>query len=159
MKFLLTSFKGEANSSTVLLRNIHADDASFLELTNSFTTSERELKSKIDRGDFQYIISFGQNPDINNLVIETTARGGRAELKTTFPVADLQHFLESRSISTTLSNDAGNYFCNHIYYYGLNYIKENSLDTKMIFLHVPSLGSDYDFPKLARVFSDYLKTL
>lgn len=48
-KVLITSFKGKNNSSSILLNNIRANLTDKLELTNSFITSEKELKQKIDK--------------------------------------------------------------------------------------------------------------
>ena len=69
-KVLITSFKGKNNSSSILLNNIRANLTDKLELTNSFITSEKELKQKIDKSKYKYIISFGQKPNSNKLYIE-----------------------------------------------------------------------------------------
>ena len=41
---LITSFKGKTNSSTLLLNKLRANNVDKLKLTNSFKTSEKELK-------------------------------------------------------------------------------------------------------------------
>ena len=55
-----------------------------------------------------------------------------------------------------MSVNAGTYLCNNIYYEGLKYIKQNGIDTKMIFIHIPSIKQGYDFDKLARAISDFI---
>lgn len=46
---LITSFKGKNNLSSILLHNIQVNLTDKLELTNSFITSEKELKNKISK--------------------------------------------------------------------------------------------------------------
>lgn len=55
--------------------------------------------------------------------------------------------------------DAGEYLCNNAYFEGLNYIKNNKLKTKMIFIHIPSLKDKYDFNKLALTLSEFIEQL
>ncbi|MBR4350726.1 MAG: hypothetical protein IKP98_00655 [Bacilli bacterium] len=133
MKILYTAFKGKNNSSKILLDNINSDNK--LYLTNSFKTSELELQKELDK-DYDLVISFGQAPlDSNTIKIETTAKG-ESEYITDYDYNDLYNKLK-REYKVIISNNAGNYLCNSIYYYGLKYIKENNLKTKMIFIHIP----------------------
>lgn len=46
---LITSFKEKNNLSSILLHNIQVNITDKLELTNSFITSEKELKNKISK--------------------------------------------------------------------------------------------------------------
>ena len=46
-----------------------------------------------------------------------------------------------KKYNVVISNDAGNYLCNNIYYNGLKYIKDNSLKTKMLFIHIPKINN------------------
>ena len=54
-KVLITSFKGKNNSSSLLLNIIKTNGIDKLELTNSFITSENEIKSKINKNNYKYI--------------------------------------------------------------------------------------------------------
>ncbi len=67
-KFLITSFKDKNNSSSILLNNIRANITDKLELTNSFIKNEKELKQKIDKNKYKYIISFDQNLIVINFI-------------------------------------------------------------------------------------------
>jgi len=133
MKILYTAFKGKNNSSKILLDSINSDNK--LYLTNSFKTSELELQKELDK-DYDIVISFGQAPlDSKTIKIETTAKG-ESEYITDYNYTDLYNKLNN-DYNMIISNDAGNYLCNNIYYYGLKYIKDNNLKTKMIFIHIP----------------------
>ena len=142
MNTLLTAFCGENNSSKLLLDNIaHANK---ILLTNSFDKSSKQLIDAIDKTHPSQIISFGQKPNSNCLTIETVARKDDA-IKTDFDIKEITEILEKNSVEYVLSGNAGNYLCNHIYYEGLNYIKENGLQTKMIFIHLPSVKQFANF--------------
>ena len=157
---LITSFKGKNNTSNILLYNIRIGKSiDRLELTNSFSTSERELIKKLKNNNYKYIISFGQKPSINNVVIETFANKDGNKLKTNFPYKRLNKFLNERNIDNYISEDAGTYLCNNIYFKGLNYIKEKNLGTKMIFIHIPQKEQSYDFYKLNETLSDFIENL
>lgn len=158
-KVLITSFKGKNNSSSILLNNIRANLTDKLELTNSFITSEKELKQKIDKNKYKYIVSFGQKPNSNKLYIELFGNKNDDKLETLFPYKKLASFLKGNNIEYVISKNAGNYLCNNIYYEGMKYIKDNSLDIKMIFIHIPSINTKYDIEKTAKIISNFIETL
>lgn len=158
-KVLITSFKGKNNSSSILLNNIRANLTDKLELTNSFITSEKELKQKIDKNKYKYIISFGQKPNCNKLYIELVGNKNDDKLETLFPNKKLVSFLKDNNIEYSISKNAGNYLCNNIYYEGMKYIKDNSLDIKMIFIHIPSINTKFDIEKTAKIISNFIETL
>ena len=149
MKILYTAFKGNNNSSKLLLDHISNNK---LYLTNSFKTSEVELQNELEKNDYDLIISFGQAPlDIDTIKIETTAKNN-LEYITSYDYKSLYNKLKN-NYKVIISNDAGNYLCNNIYYYGLKYIKENNLKTKMIFIHIPKINKITNIEKLVNVFN------
>lgn len=156
---LITSFKGKKNSSSMILHQIHANYLDKLELTNSFSTSVKELKCKINKNNYKYIISFGQKPNIDHIYIELNGNKHNNKITTKFPYKRFTLYLTSNKINFSLSNDAGNYLCNNIYYEGMKYIQEISSSIKMIFVHVPLISSDYNFEKLAKVISEFIASL
>lgn len=158
-KVLITSFKGKNNSSSILLNNIRANLTDKLELTNSFITSEKELKQKIDKNKYKYIISFGQKSNCNKLYIELFGNKNSDRIETSFPYKKLISFMKENNIEYSISKNAGNYLCNNIYYEGMKYIKDNSLDIKMIFIHIPSINTKYDIEKTAKIISNFIETL
>ncbi len=80
-------------------------------------------------------------------------------LENTFPHKDLMAFLEENNIKYSISKNAGNYLCNNIYYESMKYIKDNALDIKVIFIHVPSINMEYDFDETAKVLSNFIESL
>ena len=158
-KVLITAFKGKNNSSSLLLNKIRANETDKLELTNSFVTSEKELKNKISKNKYKYVISFGQKPDCNHICIELFGNKNNNQVETSFPYKDLISILKENNIEYSLSKDAGNYLCNNIYYEGMKYIEDNSLGIKIIFIHIPSINTGYDFDTTAKVISNYIQYL
>lgn len=156
---LLTGFKGKTNSSSTLLYNIHLGKSiDRLELTNSFSTSQEELIRGL-KNNYKYVIAFGQKPNTNRVNIEILANKNETVLNTNFPYEKLKQFLDKEDIGNDISMDAGAYLCNNAYFEGLNYIKNNKLRTKMIFIHIPSLKDKYDFNKLASALSEFIEQL
>lgn len=156
---LITGFKGKTNSSSVLLYNIHLGKSiDRLELTNSFSTSKEEL-IKVLKNNYKYVIAFGQKPNSNRVNIEILANKNETELTTNFPYKELKEILDKEKIENDISMNAGKYLCNNAYFEGLNYIKNNKLKTKMIFIHIPSLKDKYDFDKLASALSEFIEQL
>lgn len=158
-KVLITSFKGKNNSSSLLLNRIHANRTDKLELTNSFITSENELKNKISKNKYNYVISFGQKPGCNHVYLELFGSKNDDKLESTFPYKDIIAFLDENNIKYSISKNAGNYLFNNIYYESMKYIKDNALDIKVIFIHVPSINMEYDFDKTAKVLSNFIESL
>lgn len=156
---LITSFKGKNNSSSILLHSIRANLTDKLELTNSFSTSEKELKNKISKNKYKYIISFGQKPNCDHIYIELFGSKNNDKIETSFPYKKLVSFLKENNIDYSISKNAGNYLCNNIYYEGMKYIKDNSLEIKMIFIHVPSINAKFNFEKISKIISNYIEIL
>lgn len=151
---LLTCFKGKTNASKALLDKIRTNKSvDKAELTNSFETSVKELNEKL-KNNYKYVISFGQKPSAKEVLIELLANKNDTALKTNFPKERIEAFFKNNKINFSISNDAGRYLCNNIYYEGLNYIKQNELDTKMIFMHIPSMNHSFDFDQLAHGISE-----
>ena len=153
---LITCFKGKNNSSSLLLHKIRTSKCfDKIELTNSFKTSEKEIIKKL-KNNYKYVIALGQKPLVNEVYIEIKANKNNNTINTDFPLKKLENIFKNNKINFLISEDAGNYLCNNIYYEGLNYIIENSLDTKMIFIHVPSVNQEYDFNELVKAITEFI---
>lgn len=149
MKILYTAFKGENNSSKILLDRIFSDNKLYLE--NSFTTSVNQLKQKLSRDKYDLVISFGQASLENDTIkIETTGKDA-IEYKTKYDFTFIKQKLDYK-FKTIISNDAGNYLCNNIYFNGLKYIEENKLKTDMIFIHIPMIDNISSIEELSDIF-------
>lgn len=150
MKILFTAFNGKDNSSKILIDKINHKNKLYLK--NSFKTSVEQLEKELKDNQYDLIISFGQAPlDIDTIKIETTGKGN-VKYKTKYNYIFLKEKLD-RNFKTIISEDAGTYLCNNIYFYGLKYIKENNLKTDMIFIHIPMLNNISDIEDLSNIFN------
>lgn len=146
MKVLFTAFDGENNSSKLLLDRINYKHK--LCLRNDFARSARRLERELESKDYDLVISFGQAPlPKDTIKIETVGRGEQ-NYKTNYDYSLLAKALSS-DFNVKISEDAGKYLCNHLYYCGLKYINDNNLRTKMVFVHIPMKERITDFDMLA----------
>lgn len=60
------------------------------------------------------------------------------------PLADLKASLLEKNVPVTISNHAGAYVCNHVFYSAMHTINELGLNTLCSFLHIPAIPDDYD---------------
>ena len=154
MKILLTAFSGKTNSSKLLIDSIDTDCKLFL--TNSFLSSGKQIIDTIKTIRPDFILAFGQKPKSNCIYIETQAHRENI-LQTNFDVAQLSESLSKNNISSELSDNAGNYLCNYVYYEGLKYITQDRLDTKMVFIHVPSMKEFINFGEMKFWLAEYME--
>ena len=136
-RILLTAFCG--TSAELLVKGIELDSkCQVLYLPNDKVRDSELLLEALQQEQFDYVISFGQRPNIKDKVhIETRARKSDLCLETAFDCEKLKCTMEQVGLSAKLSCNSGTSFCNELYWNGLRYIEENRLDTKMVFVHVP----------------------
>lgn len=151
-KILYTGFNGKNNSSKILLDNINTSMDNKLYLKNSFKTSVEQLEKKIIKNEYDLIISFGQCPlDFNVIKLETNGKSDKENLSTMYDLTSFKNNLQNNNYKVILSNDAGNYLCNNIYYHGLKIIRNNNLKCNMIFIHIPMLENIDNIKRLASI--------
>lgn len=153
MNILYTAFNGKENSSKILLDNIKVLNENKLYLKNSFFTSVKQLKNKIKLDSYDLIISFGQAPlEQDNIKIEIVGKNQDQIYESNFEYLQLKDKLEKNNYKTEISRDAGNWYCNNIFFNGLKYIKENNLKCKMIFIHIPFIDKISNIEDLSKLF-------
>ena len=151
MKILYTAFNGKDNSSKILLDKIMAENTNKLYLRNSFDTSVKQLISKLKK--YKTIISFGQAPLDKDLIkIELIGKKEKDLYKTDFNYSKIKEDIEKIGFKVEISEDAGNFLCNNLYFNGLKYIKENNINCKMIFIHIPKIENISNIELLAKIF-------
>lgn len=151
MNVLFTAFYGKSNSSKILLDKIESKNKLYLK--NSFLTSVSQFIKEISSKDYDLVISFGRAPlKKDNIKIEIQANGENSYI-TNYDFRDLETMLKLGKYDTIISNDAGNYLCNNVYYEGLKYINKNNLKTKLLFIHIPSTNNISSIDKLATIFN------
>lgn len=153
MKILYAGFKGKNNSAKILLDKIKVDDCDKLYLTNSFLTSEKELERKLENENYDLVLGIGQlKLDVDVIRIERVGRGEET-IETSYDYGDLKCRLEEAGYVVEESVKT-NYLCNNIYYYGLKYIRDKKMKTKMLFIHLPKLKNITAIEKIGKVFLD-----
>lgn len=58
-----------------------------------------------------------------------------------------------------LSDKAGNYLCNYVYYKGLEFLKQSNSKAKMIFIHVPDMKRFPDIDAVGSWLNDFCEVL
>ena len=133
-------------------------------LKTEYRESEREIIELLDRIKPDKVILTGVSETDAKIKIEQIAknncnstipdnigfipRKSKIELngsqiyESTFQFEEIRQRFVEHSIPFSLSNDAGNYLCNFIYYKVLHHIKRNDLPIDCVFLHIPFF-SDY----------------
>ena len=153
---LLTSFRD--TSSELLLKEFN--EFPVLVLPNDKVRDSELLIEMLSKTHYDYVLSFGQRPNIKDKVhIETTAREGEVCLDTVFDCERLRLLFEQNGIQAKLSHNAGTSFCNKLYWNGLKYIEEHELETKMVFVHVPFVKNIKDFELFRQRIYNTLKVL
>jgi pyroglutamyl-peptidase len=157
-KVLFTGFKGEISSSKVLLDNLNKNiGIDYLFLENDFEISKRQLIDKLKENKYDIIFSFGQKPVIKSVYIEKVAINKLERIETNYNYIELKNYLE-KYYKIKISENAGNYLCNNIYYYGLKYILDNKLNIKMIFIHIPYL-KNMDIKHFSKIIEKYIENI
>ncbi len=141
-KILITAFR---HTSAELLLQEKEEYKIFL-LPNDIIKDSEILIDALSKERYDYVISFGQRPNIKNKIhVETTARDGELYIDTDLDCNKLMQLFKKQGIATKISHNAGTSFCNSLYWNGLKYIIEKKLDTQMVFVHIPFEKNIDDF--------------
>lgn len=158
-KILLTAFRGTSSELLVKGANLYGQFETLF-LPNDKVLDSRLLVEALQQGQFEYVFSLGQRPNIKDKVhIETTARRGGANMLTAFDCENLKYSLEQMGLSAKLSCNAGTSFCNELYWNGLQFLLENKQETQMVFLHVPFEKNITDVEEFKLLFYKALRHL
>lgn len=150
---LLTAFRGSSAES--LIRDKKNFETLFL--PNDKIEDSKKLIDTISSKKFDYVISFGQRPNIKDKVhIETTAREGDFHIDTGFDCDGFKRLFDQNGLISKISHNAGTSFCNRLYLNGLKYIVKNDLDTKMVFVHIPFMKNISDFDRFQSQIFDVI---
>ena len=84
---------------------------------------------------------------------------GNTELITDYYYGVLKSFLEKADYKVFSSSNAGNYLCNNVFFRALDFKQKNKLNTKIAFIHIPTINNIEDITKISKVLLDYIKTL
>ena len=132
-------------------------------LPSEYNRSWKMLKKEIVEFAPDIIIVLGYLPESNEIIVETTARNfdrgfidntgrtrygnivpyGKETLPNEFPVEKIIEALSDNNVPVLVSNDAGSYLCNNIFYRVMHYTQSDP-GIRAGFFHMP----DWDVKKL-----------
>ena len=103
----------------------------------------------INVDDFRIPDNSGNQPK-GELIIE----GAPAAYFSTLPIYEIVERLQKAKIPTAISNTAGTYLCNRIFYSVMHFLAVEKLNTKAGFIHLPyiheqTIDKPIDFPSLS----------
>ena len=101
------------------------------------------------------------NPDYDGYQPQEHAivKGGESAYFSNLPVKALRDTLLQKNIPARVSNSAGLYVCNSTYYNALDEIRGQQLSTKVVFVHLPKISTDFPLAKLAEAVKIIIDTM
>lgn len=151
---LLTGFKStrfDESSSKIFLEQITGYDKYLF--TNDFECITKETPF-LHLNNYDYILMFGQKPIIKRLSLELDATKNDIIINTNYQLDYLLNALSKCHISYKISHRPGSSYCNYAYYNVLEYIKNNNLKAKVIFIHIPYIKNFVEMDKCIKFFSN-----
>ncbi len=128
-----------------------------------FLPSDKNRDSEIAKEVIQkssIIICFGQKPQIKNKIcLELIAKINGSKIATNFDIESFKEKLEQQNISYSESQNPGTSYCNLVYWNGLNYIKDNNLSCKFLFIHIPFEKNISNISELREQLNCVIKSL
>lgn len=157
MRILIAGFEGKDNSAKVLLdylkERINED---ILYLKNDFEISRKQIEEKLIQN-YDFVFIFGQIPNTKSIFLENNATLEGVKLTTDYCYDFLKEYLEKNNYKVVNSDDAGDWFCNNVFFRALHFKKENNLKTKICFLHIPTIDNIENIEGLSNILADYIK--
>ncbi len=141
-------------------------------LDTSYRRAVRRLEGLINEVNPSYVLSFGVGQSRQGMELERIARNLNdctlpdmdGDVRIGQPIApgfdNLSPALNIDDIAARLglkvSDDAGGYVCNHLYFSGLCKLADTPMAGRMLFVHIPMDG---DYLPQAKALLDVLRTL
>lgn len=105
---------------------------------------------------YEKIIMLGSKPIMKHrIAVEEVARKDEDEIKTNFNLDFLYDLFDKNLINYKKSHSPGKTNGNKVYYHVLSKVKQNNIDTEVIFIHIPYLDK---FPSIEK-FIELVKTI
>lgn len=156
MKLLLAGFEGYNNSAKILLDAIDVC-ADKIYLHNDKIISVQQIVDVMENYDL--IFAFGQKPVLKDkIVVEQQAKLGGKIYVTDYPIDDMLAFFKNK-YPIKISSCAGTSFCNNLYAYCLEHIKNERINMRFLFLHIPMMKNISNFNLLVKSIEKYCRYL
>lgn len=125
----------EAGERVISLLHTHNPD-----IMVSLGVAVRDAQVSLER--IARNIDHNSMPDNAGVVLQGVpiVQGGPATYESTLPLTAMLHALREHQIPSVISEDAGTYVCNHIFYVSRHQIALEKLKTRCGFIHVPLIG-------------------
>ena len=154
---LLAGFDGQNNSAKVLLDRLSTKpNIDKLYLQNDYKKCASQIIKHIKTNKYKLIIAFGQKPAAKSIFIERYADTNGRNYKTIFQYELLKSLFSEKGYAVKISDNAGNYLCNHVYGAGLSYLEQQKLFMPYLFIHIPTLKNLTNINMLAVVIDEYI---
>lgn len=154
MKILVAGFKGNNNSSKILLDNL-TNNIDKLYLENDKEESVNQLLNIA--AIYDIILLFGQKPVLKNKIsVERKATLNGNTICSHFDFENIKNFFDKK-YPLKFSENAGTSYCNHLYYHGLKEFSGSK--NKIVFIHVPMLKNIDDMTSLVSIIESYIDYL
>ncbi len=155
----------DANSSELVLRSIQlkcSDDGSPVDtllLPVERRAAVSELLSAVEKSRYDFVVCLGQAADRSEVTVEriginycsfdipdncgdkpideTVVEAGPAAYFSTLPVRNLVDALKEAGVPASISNTAGTFVCNAVFYSALHEVSKRGLSIQVGFVHLP----------------------
>ncbi len=147
-KIFFTGFKGENNSSRILVKTLSNDP---ILLTNSFGGLKKDIGNIKD--DFDLMLMFGCDKELKDSVrIERFAEKNGEKIASAMDLENISENFEKAGIRNIISESPGYYLCNEAYWCALQ-----RFNRKAVLIHIPTIkNTDEDFISKMRKFVSYI---
>ncbi|NEP19203.1 MAG: peptidase C15 [Leptolyngbya sp. SIO4C1] len=152
------------NSSQVLIaqlqqkRSLPANVVWLPNLQVNFDLAPTQVITQIWQHRPKLILCCGMAEKRPHLSLERGGQQGDQRLETCLDVDSLAQ----ASVCTQVSENAGSFVCNHLYYHVLAYLKSQCPSTQALFVHIPALNPhnqaviEFDFVRLVQQLNTLL---
>lgn len=187
MRILITGFETFAsrninNSWEVAKAFEGKENISVIKLPVSFSKAHKLVIEKISKAKYDAIIMMGETSVTNDFIrLErvalnmkdsksgdndgetadeaTISEGGSTAILSNFPIKKLCDNLQKEKLKIKISNSAGTFVCNCLYYNILKHIVDNALSTKAIFIHLPAFKEIISKQEMVKTIDYIIKFL
>lgn len=184
MKTLLTGFEPfgerEKNISWELAKNfIRKNEIKVIQLPVSFSRASDLLIKEINSKEYDLILMLGETsttdtirleriginikdstgPDNDGITAneEPIIKDAPAAYFTSFPVKQLTTELKESGFPVKISNSAGTFVCNYIYYSVLHHLMSSNSSIKALFVHVPATTETLSLKKMYLTINEIIR--
>ena len=185
MNILITGFEPfgarKANNSWEVVKAFkNRKDIKVLYLPVSFSRAHKVVIELIKKQPFNLIIMLGEtsatndyirlervainfkdsiNTDNDNIIAneEILVEEAPKAYFTKIPVKKIMGQLKESGYPVRITNSAGTFVCNSLYYHILHYIETNKLTTKTLFIHVPDSTQKISLEEMQNTLDEIIK--